>query len=66
MHPLPVHKSRIDMGRSGDGMMVLDSLMVQSSVSGRGISTGGRTIKSRPPNGWEPVKNLRTDRITII
>lgn len=65
MQPEPVHKSRTRMGLDGDG--ALCSLarnevtkdarrMVHSSVSGRGMSVGGRVKRVRGPKGWVPIK----------
>ena len=54
MHPDPVHKSSSLMGSLGDGVTCSDRRTVQSSVSGRGMRTGGRVRRSRPPNGCVP------------
>ena len=54
MHPEPVHKSSSLIGWLADGLTWSDRRMVQSSVSGRGMRTGGRVRMSRPPKGCDP------------
>ena len=52
MQPLPVQRSRIRAG--GSGFSRSARRQAHSSVSGRGIKVGGRTLRSRGPNGWFP------------
>lgn len=57
MQPEPVHKSRSRAGELLVGDSLRESRRAQSSVSGRGMSTGGRVRSSRGPNGCVPTRN---------
>lgn len=68
MQPEPVPRSSKEIRRLADQseeQRYSASRMTHSSVSGRGMSTGGRTrMLSSAPKGWVPYSKLRTDLTT--
>jgi hypothetical protein len=54
MQPEPVQRSRTETGLLFEGEMALATRRVQSSVSGRGMSVGGRVKRLSGPNGVVP------------
>lgn len=65
MQPVPVPRSNSERGRRGLGERDSESLIVQSSVSGRGIRTGGRARRLSGPNGCEPGRFLDYSRTSL-